>query len=71
MPYRDYLAIVQNPSFEEMNPVKSLFLYGKNVLTNRQFFWHLFWMILFAETLLGIVIIHFVPCKLFIVIFME
>ena len=47
----------------EMNPIRSLFNYGKNVLTNRQYFWHLFWMILFAECILGILIIHFVPCS--------
>lgn len=46
-----------------MNPIRSLYSYAKNVLTNRQYFWHLFWMILCAECFLGLVIIHFVPCN--------
>lgn len=48
-----------------MNPFQFCYNYGKNVLTNRQFFWHLFGWILLAECILGILIIHFVPCMIY------
>lgn len=40
----------------------AIFDYGKKVLTDRKYFWHLFWMILAAELALGCVFIRFVPC---------
>ena len=45
-----------------MTLLRKLTAYGTNVLTNRQYFWHLFSYLLFAEFLLGCFIIHFVPC---------
>ena len=47
-----------------MDAVRRVINYGKNVLTNRQYFWHLFWLILTGEFILGCLIIHFVPCKI-------
>ena len=43
----------------------AIFDYGKKVLTDRKYFWHLFWMILAAELALGCVFIRFVPCLRF------
>ena len=42
----------------------AIFDYGRKVLTDRKYFWPLFWMILVAELVLGCVFIHFVPCPL-------
>ncbi|KNB42474.1 mannosyltransferase [Blastocystis sp. subtype 4] len=35
-----------------MEAVRQVYNYGKNVLTNRKYFWHLFWMILVGELVL-------------------
>ena len=40
----------------------SLFDYGRKVLTDRQYFWHFFWMVLIAECALGCLFIEYVPC---------
>ncbi|KAK8803116.1 hypothetical protein WA588_002272, partial [Blastocystis sp. NMH] len=41
--------------------LRKLTAYGTKVLTNRQYFWHLFSYILLAELIFGCFIIHFVP----------
>lgn len=49
----------------QMTLLRKLTAYGTNVLTNRQYFWHLFSYILLAELIFGCLIIHFVPCPFF------
>lgn len=41
----------------------ALFDYGRKVLTDRQYFWHFFWMVLVAECALGCLFIEYVPCN--------
>ena len=52
------IAGIENCSEKAMNPIR----YIQNVLTNRQYFWHFFWMMLLGECALGCLFIRFVPC---------
>ena len=55
---RQKIAGIAKYTVKAMNPIR----YIQNVLTNRQYFWHFFWMMLIGECVLGCLFIQFVPC---------